>query len=61
MHAEFPVVLVAVYFPAGQSVQIPKVAEANWYFPTGQGVAQAEASVPAVVAAVAVVLPLGQT
>ena len=61
VHAEFPVVVVAVYFPAGQSVQAPKVVTANWYFPTGQGVAQAIAGSVATVAAAAVVLPLAQT
>ena len=61
VHAEFPVVVVAVYFPAGQSVQTPKVVTANWYFPTGQGIVQASVAVAAAVTAVAVVLPSAQT
>jgi len=60
VHAETPVV-IALYFPAEQAVQVPKVAEANWYFPTGQMVAQAVAALAALVTAAAVVLPLAQT
>ena len=60
VHAETPVVS-ALYLPARQSVQVPNVAEANWYFPTEQLVEQAVAASTAEVTAAAVVLPSAQT